>query len=102
MKSFVYILTLWVLVLSARPCVDKPVGNILQNHEISQNTSQDNHKTSGDFCSPFCTCQCCQTTFFVSDGAPVSPASELLFSYTQYSSNFKSLDPSELLIPPKA
>lgn len=102
MKSFVYILTLLVLILSARPCVDKPSDSILQNQEISQTANQDNHKTSGDFCSPFCTCQCCQTAFFVSDGTLVSPASELLFSYSQYSSNFKSLDPSELLIPPKA
>ena len=58
MKFFACILSLYILVLVAIPCVDKPEDHTLQKSEITQNTT-DNNQNECDQCSPFCTCNCC-------------------------------------------
>lgn len=59
MKFFVYILSLYILVLIAIPCIDKPVDNTVQKIELSHNDN--NHQSNSDHCSPFCSCDCCVT-----------------------------------------
>jgi hypothetical protein len=56
MKIFVTILSLFILVLTAIPCIDAPTHS-LQKSEL--NNSNAEHHESEDDCSPFCTCVCC-------------------------------------------
>jgi hypothetical protein len=63
MKFFAVILSLYVLVLTAMPCIDIPNERNLQKTELSKDL-QDNHQhNDADGCSPFCTCNCCATSF---------------------------------------
>lgn len=102
MKLFAYILSFIILALSANPCVDKLKDNTLQKLEISSTTNHTNPQSEADLCSPFCICQCCQTTFFVSNIISASPSTEMSFSYSEYTSILKSPDLLDFLIPPKA
>lgn len=58
MKILTFILSLYVLVLTAIPCVDVPKDNSMSKYELT-NTSSDHHENDTDYCSPFCTCDCC-------------------------------------------
>lgn len=57
-KFFAYILSVYVLVLTAIPCIDEPKDYALHKIELS-NTTSDNDENHKDHCSPFCTCDCC-------------------------------------------
>jgi hypothetical protein len=59
MKLFAYILSVYILILTATPCIDVP-DNIMHKIEHTQDANH-NHNTGNDNCSPFCTCQCCAT-----------------------------------------
>jgi hypothetical protein len=102
MKYFAYILSFIVLVLTVNPCIDGLKDNALQKSEISQSTNNNNHQNDTDHCSPFCTCQCCQSSFFVSAVSATSAVVALEISYNEYSPNFQSIDLSDFLIPPRA
>ncbi|WP_404800987.1 DUF6660 family protein [Aquipluma nitroreducens] len=101
MKLFAYILSFVVLALTAIPCVDVSKDNSVQKTELS-NTTSDNHQSDTDHCSPFCTCQCCQTSFYVSNIAVTFTADIMEISYNEYSSTFQSIDLFDFLIPPKS
>ncbi|MBK8808019.1 MAG: hypothetical protein IPO21_15780 [Bacteroidales bacterium] len=58
MKYFAFILSVYVLVLTAIPCVDVPKDNTVQKIELTNSTSE-HHEHTTDLCSPFCTCDCC-------------------------------------------
>lgn len=58
MKILTFILSFYVLVLTAIPCVDVPKDNSVNKYELA-NTSSDHHENDTDLCSPFCTCVCC-------------------------------------------
>lgn len=52
------ILYFYTLMLGLIPCCDYDLQQDEDNMEISHN---EKHEHEGlDFCSPFCTCQCCQ------------------------------------------
>lgn len=76
MKFFACILSIYILVLTAMPCCDRPDEGALQKTEISPKTS-DIPCSDIDFCSPFCTCNCCsspkiqQETVVAFDSTPV-------------------------------
>lgn len=59
MKAFASILSLYILFLTALPCVDKPDSCDLQATVLS--IPQGNHVQDVDHCSPFCTCNCCSS-----------------------------------------
>lgn len=101
MKFFAYTLVFVVLVLTAIPCVDIPKDNSVQKTELS-NTTSDHHQSDADHCSPFCTCQCCQTNFYISNIAVTFTAEITEISYNECSSSFESLELFDFLIPPKA
>jgi hypothetical protein len=61
MKIFACILSFYIVVLTAIPCVDKPEDHTLQKTEISQKTT-DSQQQDIDHCSPFCTCNCCSSS----------------------------------------
>ncbi len=58
MKIFAYILSFYILVLTAIPCIDIPQDNTLLKIEQSQKAT-DNHQNESDNCSPFWPCNCC-------------------------------------------
>lgn len=102
MKNFAYILSFVVLALTVNPCIDVPHDNTLQKSELTQSTNNDNHQNDTDHCSPFCTCQCCQTNFYVSNITSLAPSNELVISFNKYSSSFKSIELFDFFIPPKS
>ena len=76
MKILATILSIYILTLTAIPCIDLPADNILQKIELSQ-SSRDNHQNETDNCSPFCTCDCCV--------APVLPQNTIFeFSFVDF------------------
>jgi len=54
MKLLALFFSLYILLLTAQPCADAPMGRHAQDAPISKNST--NHD---DQCSPFCTCNCC-------------------------------------------
>ena len=63
MRYLAFILSLYVLVLTAVPCVDVQITSF----ESAQQSHQDHHQGEGDHCSPFCTCNCCATSVIFQD-----------------------------------
>lgn len=66
MKFLACILSLYILALTAIPCVDAHKENSLHKAELSQSTD-DNHQNDVDRCSPFCTCDCCTSPVMQKD-----------------------------------
>jgi hypothetical protein len=64
MKFIAVILAFIVLGLSVMPCNDIHGNTEMQKTEISGN-SNDNHQNDIDYCSPFCSCNCCSHSVFV-------------------------------------
>jgi hypothetical protein len=63
MKIFASILSFYLLVLTAIPCIDVPEDNTLHPIEIGS-TASHNHQNDIGHCSPFCTCNCCTSPIF--------------------------------------
>lgn len=101
MKLFAYILSFVVLALTVIPCVDVPKDKSVQKTELT-NTTSDQHQSDADHCSPFCTCQCCQTNFYILNIAVTFTADITEISYNESSSSFQSLELFDFLIPPKS
>lgn len=101
MKLFAYLLALVVLVLSIMPCADVPEDHSVQKTELSSTTS-DHHHSDEDQCSPFCSCHCCQASFYVSTIAVTFSTEIIEFSYNETPSSFQNLELFDFLIPPKA
>ena len=61
MKSLAIILSFYLIILTAIPCIDRYYEvNSAHKTELSQENQDTNHSDS-DNCSPFCTCNCCAT-----------------------------------------
>jgi len=60
MKLFACILSIYIVVLTAIPCIDQPDDVHIRTTEIGGHAST-NHQHDGDQCSPFCSCNCCAT-----------------------------------------
>ena len=58
MKIIAIILSVYILVLTAVPCIDVPQDNTLHKTELSTKTS-DNHQSNTNNCSPFWPCNSC-------------------------------------------
>ena len=63
MRHLAFILSIYVVVLTAIPCVDVQIASL----ESAQQSQQDHHQGEGDHCSPFCTCNCCATSVIFQD-----------------------------------
>jgi hypothetical protein len=101
MKALAFFLSFYIVLLSGMPCVDVVKYNTSQKVELSQNTTND-HQNDIDHCSPFCTCQCCQANFYVSNTPTLFPSEALGIIYYENHANFQSLDLFDFLIPPKS
>lgn len=101
MKALAVFLSFYIVLLSGIPCVDIERHDTSQSVEISQHTTSDHHSDT-DPCSPFCTCQCCQASFFISDAPSLLSSEPLGITYHENNPNFQSLDLFDFLIPPKS
>lgn len=65
MKYLAFILSIYIFALNLASCADYVVSDNDAKTELSQATDNHQHQDS-DFCSPFCTCQCCHisATYF--------------------------------------
>lgn len=101
MKLFAFILSIVVLVLSVIPCADVPEDHSVQKVELSSTTSS-HHHSDDDHCSPFCTCHCCQSSFFVTHMAVTFSTEIIEISYNQSPSSLQNIELFDFLIPPQA
>ncbi len=67
MRLVACILSIYIVVLTAIPCIDRPGDNHLQKTEIGDNANNSHQHSDGDQCSPFCTCNCCATPVIYQD-----------------------------------
>lgn len=63
MKFFTIIFVFYILALSLMPCSDihNDCVKTENQKQISQNENHNHKSDHNDFCSPFCTCSCCNT-----------------------------------------
>ena len=96
MKLFACILSLYILALTAMPCVDVHQDCLLHKAELSQSTN-DSHKDDVDRCSPFCTCDCCTSPVLQKDNVihfnctPIPQKCEIGYSSSYISSLFTTI-----------
>ncbi len=84
------------------PCIDVPKDNILHKIEISNQNQDTPHQDDTDHCSPFCTCNCCQSNFDITSYIVSSLPVVLDINYYDYSPNFQSPVLFDFQVPPKA
>lgn len=67
MKIITFILSIFILSMSAMTCGDDIDENIFESQLFAHfdNHSHDHSQESQDSCTPFCTCQCCGTSITV-------------------------------------
>ena len=100
MKYFAFILSVYVLVLTAIPCVDVPKDDNLHKIELS-NTTSDHHEHDTDLCSPFCTCDCCDSPIINNSTIhfTCTPIAQKIL--TEYNNSFVSSLFATIWQPPK-
>lgn len=102
MKILALILSLYVTWLTTIPCIDVPQENSAHKTELSRQNQDNRHQDDVDHCSPFCTCNCCQTNIDIVNATTLSPTLSNSFQYYDISSTFQSPELLDFLIPPKA
>jgi len=68
MKIIAFILSVYIILLIAMPCVDVPNDHNSLKLELS-NLKTDNHHSDSNLCTPFCTCDCCITPVIQQDSS---------------------------------
>jgi len=61
MKFLAIILSFYLLMLTAIPCIDVHSDNVKHKTELTQEPQDFPQHSDSDNCSPFCTCNCCAT-----------------------------------------
>ena len=61
MKILSAFLSLLMVALTVVPCADGIYGDDCEQETHYHQESDDNDHSHGDFCSPFCACNCCHT-----------------------------------------
>jgi hypothetical protein len=86
------------------PCIDSvAVCAVPHQSEVSSGTDNSHdYPTGTDVCSPFCSCQCCQTNIVFLAVAFNSPVAEFPFSYNEYKHVLQNPEISGFYTPPKA
>ena len=101
MKVFTFIFSLYILVLVAIPCIDKPANTTLQKLEAPQ-SSHNSQDQESDHCSPFCTCSCCATFSIQEDNYVLfNSFSYLLAQFSEHPTSSASFHFSSIWQPPK-
>ncbi len=99
MKILPFILSLYILVLTAIPCIDEP--NDISLNKITHSISG-NQQTDIDHCSPFCTCDCCVSPIiYKSYMIQFNSYSLYQKQYSTYSSNYNLVHYASIWQPPQ-
>jgi hypothetical protein len=103
MRFLASILSLYILVLTAVPCLEVPEfsgsGNVL-----TQNTTNDTQELPDvDLCSPFCVCSCCVSSISSQEVFHIDFTYDSFSSvqYSKYTSVFSSFNFASIWQPPK-
>jgi hypothetical protein len=102
MKFLAIILSVYVMWLTVMPCIDKPTDNSVHAVEICSQDQSNQHINDLDLCSPFCTCNCCQTNCDITSYMFPTPSMVLSINYFDHSSGFRSPFLFDFQVPPKA
>lgn len=63
MKLLTYLMSIYIIILSVIPCNDRIAVSNVYDMAQTEVTTHTKHNTShSDFCSPLCSCSCCQIT----------------------------------------
>jgi len=103
MRLVACILSIYIVVLTAIPCIDRPGDDHLQKTEIGGKTDTGHQHQDGDQCSPFCTCNCCATPVIQQESIIQFNSTALFQEYTiaEYISVFTSDYLSSIWQPPQ-
>jgi hypothetical protein len=101
MRIIATILSFYILILTAIPCIDVPHNHAL--HETEQTElPNDNHQDDINHCSPFCTCTCCASPIIYQAFAVILQS--FLFAnevHSEYKSSFLPTINISIWQPPK-
>lgn len=102
MKYLSSILSLYILILIAVPCIDAPIDEDTQHIELTSSNSH-SHQHHTDQCSPLCTCQCCASPLVYTEN--LIQLSNFTFAQevqSSYKSIFSTSCISPIWQPPKS
>jgi hypothetical protein len=69
MKFIAIIFSVYLVLLTVKPCIDAPIENKLHKIEIAGQETNNHEHGNSDNCSPFCTCNCCATSVIMQEYA---------------------------------
>ncbi len=104
MRFLAYILSLYILVLTAVPCLDAPEFLGSGNVQITQNTTDTAQGLPDiDYCSPFCVCSCCVSSISLQEVFHIDFTCDSFspVQYSKYTSVFSSFNFASIWQPPK-
>ena len=101
MKLFASILSIYILLLTAIPCVDVPPDKNLHKMQLFGQTTND-HPSDTDHCTPFCPCDCCLTPVIQEEPSIQLNCMDFTFrEYSDYSVSYISTLFAFIWQPPK-
>jgi hypothetical protein len=101
MKFFASILSVYILLLTATPCVDTLQDNNLLRLGLSSHNTDNNH-SDANRCTPFCTCDCCIIPVIQQDSSIQFDCFDYIYrEYTDYSVSYISSLFVTIWQPPK-
>ena len=66
MRLIAVIFSMYVIMLTAIPCIDRYYdANQVDKTELTHENQDSHHHSDSDNCSPFCTCNCCATAVII-------------------------------------
>jgi hypothetical protein len=104
MRFLACILSLYILVLTAVPCLDAPefLGN--ETVQLTQNTANNTQEIPNvDWCSPFCVCSCCVSSITYQEVLHIDFTCDSFspVQYPKYTFSFSSFNFASIWQPPK-
>lgn len=102
MRILAFILSIFILTLTAIPCNDELPELGSQKYSLSQtsgNNNDDTHEGSVH-CTPFCVCQCCQASYYASMYIDLLPITPIKAEFPPYTLAFASADLTGCTKPP--
>ena len=103
-KIIALIMSIVILFLTFLPCRDNVHYDYLQHNgiEVVNSDCSEDISCCVDLCSVFCSCQCCQSLFCVSDKLTFTPNLESHYYYYYLFMDYTNIQLSEFKLPPKA
>jgi hypothetical protein len=102
MKYIYLIVSFYVILLTAIPCIDASDCGYIQNSEHGQGAKDEHNDEDAGHCSPFCTCNCCATSVIFQE-MPIQLKSFSIIEkqYIPLSTGFFSDPTDNIWQPPK-